>query len=207
MLLSGAETASGTEYYTDTDTEDPTKNQKRKREEASQDTSNHQRQKFLDQEHPFNGPPSSETPPSTIYNQQPCAVQQFKEQDTKPPPVSSGPTWEELESVWCLMVSNSKINDTIMYAETVRDEFQDDPDFKMVDFLDLMYKFESQQIDTSVVQRRLIDLFQGHDQLILGFNYYVPLEYRVSLEDLYGKILIAIIHMNIVYVDFGIPHM
>ena len=47
-----------------------------------------------------------------------------------------------------------------------------------------MKNFKAHTVDTPGVIQQVSQLFRGHDQLILGFNTFLPEEQRISLEQL-----------------------
>ena len=49
-------------------------------------------------------------------------------------------------------------------------------------FLDIMKDFKSQAIDTEGVIKRVISLFKGNRNLILGFNQFLPPGYKIELD-------------------------
>ena len=48
-------------------------------------------------------------------------------------------------------------------------------------FLDIMKNFKAQTIDTPGVIKRVSELFRGHDNLILGFNLFLPPGFKIEL--------------------------
>ena len=44
--------------------------------------------------------------------------------------------------------------------------------------------FKAQAIDTPGVIDKVSNLFRGHDQLILGFNTFLPDSYKIELSDI-----------------------
>ena len=47
-------------------------------------------------------------------------------------------------------------------------------------FLDIMKEFKAQSIDTPGVIERVLQLFNGHRMLILGFNTFLPPGYKIE---------------------------
>ncbi|KAL5572222.1 hypothetical protein UlMin_021819 [Ulmus minor] len=45
-----------------------------------------------------------------------------------------------------------------------------------------MKDFNAQRIDTTGVMRRVIELFKGHQDLILGFNTFLPKGFEITLS-------------------------
>eukprot|EP00241_Pyramimonas_parkeae_P007923 CAMPEP_0114262526 /NCGR_PEP_ID=MMETSP0058-20121206/21865_1 /TAXON_ID=36894 /ORGANISM="Pyramimonas parkeae, CCMP726" /LENGTH=146 /DNA_ID=CAMNT_0001378429 /DNA_START=232 /DNA_END=669 /DNA_ORIENTATION=+ len=72
--------------------------------------------------------------------------------------------------------------DALSYLREVKDHFKTNKAVYDV-FLDIMKEFKARRIDTADVIRRVKELFKGHDNLILGFNTFVPKGYEIKLED------------------------
>ncbi|GMP51063.1 hypothetical protein CsSME_00017440 [Camellia sinensis var. sinensis] len=60
--------------------------------------------------------------------------------------------------------------------------FQDQRD-KYDTFLDVMKDFKAQRVDTTGVIARVKELFKGHNNLIFGFNTFLPKGYEITLID------------------------
>jgi paired amphipathic helix protein Sin3a len=71
------------------------------------------------------------------------------------------------------------LNDALSYLDQVKVRFQDHPDVYNK-FLDIMKDFKSQAIDTPGVIDRVSTLFNGHPELIQGFNTFLPPGYRIE---------------------------
>ena len=71
------------------------------------------------------------------------------------------------------------LNDALTYLDQVKVRFQDQPDVYNR-FLDIMKDFKSQAIDTPGVIKRVSGLFNGHPQLIQGFNTFLPPGYKIE---------------------------
>ncbi|CAA0834734.1 Paired amphipathic helix protein Sin3-like 4 [Striga hermonthica] len=71
--------------------------------------------------------------------------------------------------------------DALSYLKTVREVFQDKRD-KYDEFIDIMKDFKAQIIGTTDVIRRVKELFKGYDDLILGFNAFLPKDYEIALS-------------------------
>ena len=71
------------------------------------------------------------------------------------------------------------LNDALSYLDLVKVRFQDQPEVYNR-FLDIMKDFKSQAIDTPGVIERVSTLFNGHPQLIEGFNTFLPPGYRIE---------------------------
>ncbi|KAF5313864.1 hypothetical protein D9619_013091 [Psilocybe cf. subviscida] len=72
-----------------------------------------------------------------------------------------------------------KVTDALTYLDTVKVQFQDQPDVYN-HFLDTMKEFKSEQIDTPGVIQRVSHLFNDHPALIQGFNTFLPVGYRIE---------------------------
>ncbi len=75
-----------------------------------------------------------------------------------------------------------KVEDALQYLEKVKLQFGDKPKIYN-QFLDIMKNFKSQAIDTPGVINKVSDLFKGHNELILGFNTFLPAGHKITLTD------------------------
>ncbi|XP_024973275.1 paired amphipathic helix protein Sin3-like 2 [Cynara cardunculus var. scolymus] len=73
-------------------------------------------------------------------------------------------------------------NDALTYLKEVKDMFQDQRE-KYDMFLDVMKDFKAQRIDTTGVIARVKELFKGHNNLIFGFNTFLPKGYEITVID------------------------
>ncbi|KAK1352436.1 Paired amphipathic helix [Heracleum sosnowskyi] len=71
-------------------------------------------------------------------------------------------------------------NDALAYLKEVKDMFQDKRE-KYDNFLDVMKDFKAQRIDTAGVIARVKQLFKGHNNLIFGFNTFLPKGYEITV--------------------------
>ena len=62
--------------------------------------------------------------------------------------------------------------DALAYLDQVKMKFEDKPEIYN-QFLDIMKEFKAQSIDTPGVIDRVLQLFHGHRELILGFNTFL----------------------------------
>ena len=76
-----------------------------------------------------------------------------------------------------------KVEDALLYLDQVKLEFGDRPRIYN-EFLEIMKNFKAQEIDTPGVIRRVSTLFRGYNNLILGFNTFLPEGYKIELKDL-----------------------
>ena len=76
-----------------------------------------------------------------------------------------------------------RVEDALLYLDHVKMEFKDRPQIYN-QFLAIMKNFKSQEVDTPGVIRRVSKLFRGYNNLILGFNTFLPDGYKISLADL-----------------------
>ncbi|CAF2040613.1 unnamed protein product [Brassica napus] len=72
--------------------------------------------------------------------------------------------------------------DALSYLKAVKDMFQDKKD-KYDTFLEVMKDFKAQRVDTSGVIARVRVLFKGYDDLLLGFNTFLPKGYKITLPE------------------------
>jgi paired amphipathic helix protein Sin3a len=71
--------------------------------------------------------------------------------------------------------------DALTYLKAVKDMFQDNKE-KYETFLGVMKDFKAQRVDTNGVIARVKDLFKGYDDLLLGFNTFLPKGYKITLQ-------------------------
>ncbi|KAD2028391.1 hypothetical protein E3N88_42000 [Mikania micrantha] len=71
-------------------------------------------------------------------------------------------------------------NDALTYLKEVKDMFQGQRE-KYDMFLDVMKDFKAQRIDTTGVIARVKELFKGHNNLIFGFNTFLPKGYEITV--------------------------
>ncbi len=76
-----------------------------------------------------------------------------------------------------------RVEDALLYLDDVKREFGDRPRVYN-EFLAIMKNFKSQEVDTPGVIARVSKLFRGYNNLILGFNKFLPDGYKISLADL-----------------------
>lgn len=76
-----------------------------------------------------------------------------------------------------------RVEDALLYLDDVKREFGDRPRVYN-EFLTIMKNFKSQEVDTPGVIARVSKLFRGYNNLILGFNKFLPDGYKISLADL-----------------------
>ena len=76
-----------------------------------------------------------------------------------------------------------RVEDALLYLDDVKREFGHRPRVYN-EFLAIMKNFKSQEVDTPGVIERVSKLFRGYNNLILGFNKFLPDGYKISLEDL-----------------------
>ncbi|KAJ6423884.1 hypothetical protein OIU84_024789 [Salix udensis] len=72
--------------------------------------------------------------------------------------------------------------DALHYLKEVKDMFQDQKE-KYDTFLEVMKDFKAQRTDTSGVIVRVKELFKGHNNLIFGFNTFLPKGYEITLDE------------------------
>uniref|UniRef100_A0A1J3GR05 Paired amphipathic helix protein Sin3-like 2 n=2 Tax=Noccaea caerulescens TaxID=107243 RepID=A0A1J3GR05_NOCCA len=73
-------------------------------------------------------------------------------------------------------------NDALTYLKQVKEMFQDQRD-KYDMFLEVMKDFKAQRTDTSGVIARVKELFKGHNNLIFGFNTFLPKGFEITLDE------------------------
>lgn len=85
------------------------------------------------------------------------------------------------------------VKDALSYLDQVRLQFEKKP--KVYNqFLDIMKDFKSSTIDTPGVINRVSELFEGHTDLIVGFNTFLPPGYKIEQHehDMPGQIRVTV---------------
>ncbi|CAL1533075.1 unnamed protein product [Lymnaea stagnalis] len=91
------------------------------------------------------------------------------------PPLSGG---QQQQQQQCQRL---KVEDALSYLDQVKLQFGNQPQVYN-DFLDIMKEFKSQTIDTPGVINRVSNLFNGHRDLIVGFNTFLPPGYKIEVQ-------------------------
>jgi hypothetical protein len=81
------------------------------------------------------------------------------------------------------VVRELRVEDAFMYLDDVKTEFKDRP-LIYNEFLGLLTQFRLQEVDKPVLIAKITKLFRGYNNLILGFNVFVPDGYKITLSDL-----------------------
>ncbi|XP_053558867.1 paired amphipathic helix protein Sin3b [Bombina bombina] len=91
---------------------------------------------------------------------------------------------------WCKSQEKLPVHveDALSYLDQVKIRFGSDP-ATYNGFLEIMKEFKSQSIDTPGVIRRVSQLFHEHPDLMLGFNAFLPLGYKIELPK-NGKVVV-----------------
>lgn len=92
------------------------------------------------------------------------------------------PPTEESESACAEPRRQLKVEDALAYLDQVRDAFAMQPRI-YYSLIDLIRDFKAQSIDTPRVINRIITLFQGRRELILGFNTFLPPGFKIRLAE------------------------
>lgn len=75
-----------------------------------------------------------------------------------------------------------KVEDALSYLDQVKLQFGSQPQVYN-QFLEIMKEFKSQSIDTPGVIRRVQELFEGHNDLIVGFNTFLPPGFKIEMPE------------------------
>ncbi|KAF8102259.1 hypothetical protein N665_0199s0034 [Sinapis alba] len=73
-------------------------------------------------------------------------------------------------------------SDAFEYIYTVRDHFQDNRE-TYITFLKVLNDYHSDRIGPRDVRSKVIELLKGHQDLLLGFNRFLPECYKITLEN------------------------
>ena len=76
-----------------------------------------------------------------------------------------------------------RVEDALDYLDKVKAAFGDRPTIYN-DFLEIMKKFKVMELDTQGVIKCVSDLFRGCNELILGFNTFLPEGFHIKQQDL-----------------------
>lgn len=74
-----------------------------------------------------------------------------------------------------------QVQDGLRYLEKVRNHFVHKPEVYH-NFLDVLKDFKSKTLDTHGVIKRVKELFKGEDELILSFNQFLPVGYKIKVK-------------------------
>ncbi|KAL5494645.1 hypothetical protein ACEPAI_106 [Sanghuangporus weigelae] len=69
--------------------------------------------------------------------------------------------------------------DALDYLDAIKERFRENRPDVYSEFLNIMKDFKSEMIDTSEVIDRVSSLLRGHNDLIQGFNTFLPPGYRI----------------------------
>lgn len=94
---------------------------------------------------------------------------------------SQAPSQPQSTSQGGIRRSTLTTNDALVYLREVKQRFQGRKDV-YDSFLDVMKDFKAQRIDISTVIRKVKELLQGHNDLILGFNTFLPRGSEITLS-------------------------
>ncbi|XP_039298739.1 paired amphipathic helix protein Sin3b isoform X2 [Nilaparvata lugens] len=114
--------------------------------------------------------------PSGSHGMHPSNRHKMHGGSTTPPSVGGGSSALQQQQFQRL-----KVEDALSYLDNVKMKFNNHPQVYN-DFLDIMKEFKSQSIDTPGVIERVSKLFQGHPDLILGFNTFLPPGYKIEVS-------------------------
>jgi len=74
-----------------------------------------------------------------------------------------------------------QVQDGLRYLEKVRNHFAHKPEVYH-NFLDVLKDFKSKTLDTHGVIKRVKELFKGETELILSFNQFLPVGYKIKVH-------------------------
>jgi len=78
------------------------------------------------------------------------------------------------------------MQDAVAYMEKVNEVFADRPEV-YTEFLSIIKAFQEQRLDTPGVIAAVGKLFAGHDDLLVGFNPFLPEGHRMPVPGREGK--------------------
>ncbi|GJY52003.1 zinc finger, CCHC-type containing protein [Tanacetum coccineum] len=74
----------------------------------------------------------------------------------------------------------------LTYLKEIKETFKDQRE-KYDEFLDVMKDFKAHRVDTPSIIARVRRLFEGYQDLILGFNTFLPKEYEITIDEPQAK--------------------
>ncbi|MBA0858640.1 hypothetical protein Goshw_029131 [Gossypium schwendimanii] len=77
--------------------------------------------------------------------------------------------------------SEATINAAERYMKAVMETFGDQEE-KLVMFREIMNDFRTERTDIAGVVGRVKELFKGHNNLIEGFNFFLPTGYEITVD-------------------------
>lgn len=83
-----------------------------------------------------------------------------------------------------------KVEDALLYLDQVKLEFGNRPRIYN-EFLEIMKLFKAQEVDTVGVIHRVRTLFRGYNNLILGFNTFLPEGYKIEMREGLGAVFVG----------------
>ena len=116
-----------------------------------------------------------------------CTIQELEYKiDEIEKKLKNTPNNPKLRSYWMRAIEaleKERDEISLTYLANVKMEFDLQPHI-YTKFLDIMKKFKAHTVDKPGVIQQVLQLFRGHDQLILDFNAFLPKEQHISLEQL-----------------------
>lgn len=130
---------------------------------------------------PPRAPPQPPRPTAMVVDRGPPSLRGNAR--TMQPPNATSQRIQQQEERTAAAPKELKVEDALLYLDQVKEAFGDRPRIYN-EFLEIMKNFKSQQIDTPGVIKRVSNLFYGYNNLILGFNTFLPEGYKIELRDL-----------------------
>ncbi|KAJ4765389.1 paired amphipathic helix Sin3-like protein [Rhynchospora pubera] len=101
-----------------------------------------------------------------------------------------------LKYFWDRSKNNTTTKDALEYLTKVREAFKETPDL-YAEFLQIMKDFKSNKIGVHEVKDKVVNLFCGHDDLLLGFNVFLPEEHTIRIPTPVPKLVQAPKHLPV----------
>ncbi|KAF6144609.1 hypothetical protein GIB67_006101 [Kingdonia uniflora] len=70
-------------------------------------------------------------------------------------------------------------NDSLAYLNAVKNVFKDEK-YKYEEFVEVLKDYKKERLQIQILIARVVDLFQGHGDLILGFNVFLPKDFKIK---------------------------
>eukprot|EP01098_Paradermamoeba_levis_P010318 TRINITY_DN4336_c0_g2_i2.p1 TRINITY_DN4336_c0_g2~~TRINITY_DN4336_c0_g2_i2.p1 ORF type:complete len:185 (-),score=44.81 TRINITY_DN4336_c0_g2_i2:643-1125(-) len=75
------------------------------------------------------------------------------------------------------------VGNALEFLDQVKHQFAQQPQV-YTQFLEIMKEFKSESVDVPGVIARVLELFEGHKHLIMGFNTFLPPGYKIESDSI-----------------------
>jgi histone deacetylase complex regulatory component SIN3 len=131
-------------------------------------------------------PSRTNAPSTTVPAARPFKPVPQQQQQQQPSSTAAPTTSPANQSISTLKLHPTgrelKVEDALLYLDQVKLEFGNRPRIYN-EFLEIMKLFKAQEVDTVGVIHRVRTLFRGYNNLILGFNTFLPEGYKIEMRE------------------------